>query len=254
MQLGMIGLGRMGGNMTTRLAQRGHDVKTYDPGVESTAASLAELRDQLDAPRAFWLMVPAGEITEDDVPGAARARRARATRSSTAATRTSATRSAATPRRGRARRPLRRRRRVGRDLGARGRLLPDGRRRRRAPCSGSSRSSPRSRPRTATRTSAPSGAGHFTKMVHNGIEYGLMQAYAEGFEVLRAVRVRPRPARDRRHLALRLGRPLVAARAAARRVRDRGRRARARSRATSRTPARAAGRSPRRSPRTCRCR
>ena len=50
--------------------------------------------------------------------------------------------------------------------------------------SGSSRSSPRSRPRTATRTSAPPGAGHFTKMVHNGIEYGLMQAYAEGFEVL----------------------------------------------------------------------
>ncbi len=48
----------------------------------------------------------------------------------------------------------------------------------------SSRSSPRSRRRTATRTSARPGAGHFVKMVHNGIEYGLMQAYAEGFEVL----------------------------------------------------------------------
>ena len=81
---------------------------------------------------------------------------------------------------------------------------------------------PRARARrTATRTSAPSGAGHFVKMVHNGIEYGLMQAYAEGFEVMERVRVRPRPARDRRHLALRLGRPLVAARAAARRVRAR---------------------------------
>src|SRR5271168_1799878 len=65
MQLGMIGLGRMGGNMTTRLTQAGHDLKTYDPGVAGTASSLAELRDQLDAPRAFWTMVPAGKITED---------------------------------------------------------------------------------------------------------------------------------------------------------------------------------------------
>src|SRR6478672_1018908 len=64
MELGMIGLGRMGGNMATRLRNAGHDVKTYDPGVESTASTLAELRDQLAAPRAFWLMVPAGEITE----------------------------------------------------------------------------------------------------------------------------------------------------------------------------------------------
>ena len=66
MQLGMIGLGRMGGNMVKRLEERGHELKTYDPGVETrTAASLAELRDQLDAPRAFWLMIPAGKITED---------------------------------------------------------------------------------------------------------------------------------------------------------------------------------------------
>src|SRR3954466_2352744 len=65
MQLGMIGLGRMGGNMTKRLSERGHDLKTYDPGVESTAKTLEELRDQLDAPRSFWMMVPAGKITED---------------------------------------------------------------------------------------------------------------------------------------------------------------------------------------------
>jgi len=64
MELGMIGLGRMGGNMTTRLERDGHDVKTYDPGVESTAATLEELRDQLDAPRAFWMMVPSGQVTE----------------------------------------------------------------------------------------------------------------------------------------------------------------------------------------------
>src|SRR5919205_1912546 len=64
MQLGMIGLGRMGGNMTKRLEEHGHDVKTFDPVVTSTASSLAELRDQLERPRAFWMMVPAGEITE----------------------------------------------------------------------------------------------------------------------------------------------------------------------------------------------
>ena len=65
MQLGMIGLGRMGGNMTKRLAERGHDMKTYDPQVESTATTLEELAAQLAAPRAFWMMVPAGKITED---------------------------------------------------------------------------------------------------------------------------------------------------------------------------------------------
>src|SRR5258708_6632120 len=65
MQLGMIGLGRMGGNMAKRLEEHGHDMKTYDPGVKGTASSLEELRDQLGAPRSFWMMVPAGKITED---------------------------------------------------------------------------------------------------------------------------------------------------------------------------------------------
>src|SRR5438270_243323 len=66
MQLGMIGLGRMGNGMTERLREHGHDIKTYDPQVESrTAASLEELKAQLDAPRAFWMMVPAGKVTED---------------------------------------------------------------------------------------------------------------------------------------------------------------------------------------------
>src|SRR3954452_25438917 len=65
MQLGMIGLGRMGGNMAKRLEERGHDMKTYDPSVDSTAKTLEELRDQLDAPRSFWMMVPAGKITEE---------------------------------------------------------------------------------------------------------------------------------------------------------------------------------------------
>ena len=66
MQLGMIGLGRMGHGMTERLREHGHEVQTYDPNVqERTASSLEELKQQLEAPRAFWMMIPAGKITED---------------------------------------------------------------------------------------------------------------------------------------------------------------------------------------------
>src|SRR5512132_1169042 len=65
MQLGMVGLGRMGANMTKRLESAGHELKTYDPQVDSTASSLEELAQQLDAPRSVWLMVPAGIV--DDV-------------------------------------------------------------------------------------------------------------------------------------------------------------------------------------------
>ena len=158
-------------------------MKTYDPGVDSTAATLEELRDQLDAPRAFWMMVPAGKITEDTFQAAARARRGRATRSSTAATRTSATRSAAT-----------------REAAEQGIHFVD------AGVSGGiwglevgyclmvggddeavKRLEPiflSLAPDDGYAHVGGSGAGHFTKMVHNGIEYGLMQAYAEGFEVL----------------------------------------------------------------------
>ena len=67
MQLGMVGLGRMGGNLTDRLRAAGHDVKTFDPRVDSTASTLEELAKQLDAPRAVWLMVPAGIV--DSVVG-----------------------------------------------------------------------------------------------------------------------------------------------------------------------------------------
>ena len=98
----------------------------------------------------------------------------------------------------------------------------------------------------------PSGAGHYVKMVHNGIEYGLLQAYAEGYEILSASKTlsRARPAPDRRAVAARQRRALVAQRARRERVRQ-GREARRRSRATSPTRARGGGRWPRRSSRTC---
>ena len=99
----------------------------------------------------------------------------------------------------------------------------------------------------------PSGAGHFVKMVHNGIEYGLMQAYAEGFEILRELRVRastctrsPASGATARSSAPGCSSSLHAA------FEQDGDRARGHRAATSRTPARAAGRSPRRSTRTCR--
>ena len=184
MQLGMIGLGRMGGNMTTRLAQRGHDMKTYDPQVESTAKSLEELRDQLTAPRAFWMMVPAGKITEDTfqtllsaaAPGDVIVDGGNSNFHDS--------------------------KRRYEDAKAKGIKFVD------AGVSGGvwglengyclmvgGDDDAVALVEPVFRDLAPpdgyahvgaAGAGHFTKMVHNGIEYGLMQAYAEGFEVLKS--------------------------------------------------------------------
>src|SRR3712207_2832095 len=77
MQIGMVGLGRMGANMTVRLERGGHDVVAFDVNPEAVsaataegaggAASLADLVETLRAPRAVWVMVPAGEITEGTV-------------------------------------------------------------------------------------------------------------------------------------------------------------------------------------------
>src|SRR5690606_26735110 len=68
MKLGMVGLGRMGGNMAARLTEAGHEVVGYDPHSDaSQVASLAELVERLDAPRLVWVMVPAGDPTEQVV-------------------------------------------------------------------------------------------------------------------------------------------------------------------------------------------
>jgi 6-phosphogluconate dehydrogenase len=183
MQLGMIGLGRMGHGMTERLSEHGHDMKTYDPNVaERTSTSLAELKEQLEAPRAFWMMIPAGKITEDTfkqlleiadegdiiVDGG------------NSNFRDSKRRYVEAKHKGI----------HFIDAGVSGGvwgleigfcLMVGG------------DDEPVQRlepifealaPEAGYAHVGPSGAGHFVKMVHNGIEYGLMQAYAEGFEVM----------------------------------------------------------------------
>jgi 6-phosphogluconate dehydrogenase len=183
MQLGMIGLGRMGGNMTTRLTERGHDLKTYDRSSETrTAKSLEELRDQLDVPRTFWLMIPAGAPTEEAFQRLLELADAGDTIVDGGNSNF---------------RDSQRRYRAAReksihfvDAGVSGGIwgLRNGY------ClmvGGDDEAVQRIEP--VFKDLAPedgyahvgaSGAGHFTKMVHNGIEYGLMQAYAEGFEVM----------------------------------------------------------------------
>jgi 6-phosphogluconate dehydrogenase len=183
MQLGMIGLGRMGNGMTERLREHGHDVKTYDPAVESrTAASLEELRSQLDAPRAFWMMIPAGKITEDTFQELLKL----ADEGDTIVDGGNSN--------------FRDSQRRCAEANAKGIHFVD------AGVSGGiwglqvgfclmvgGDDEPVQRLEPIFTALAPedgyahvgaSGAGHFTKMVHNGIEYGLMQAYAEGFEII----------------------------------------------------------------------
>jgi 6-phosphogluconate dehydrogenase len=182
-QLGMIGLGRMGSGMTERLREGGHDVQTYDPNVESrTAGSLSELKQQLQAPRAFWMMIPAGKITEDVFQELLEVADEGDTivDGGNSNFRDSQRRSAEAAKHGL----------HFVDAGVSGGiwglevgfcLMVGG------------EQEPVKRLEPIFSTLAPeegyahvggSGAGHFVKMVHNGIEYGLMQSYAEGFEIM----------------------------------------------------------------------
>ncbi|HXE80927.1 MAG TPA: decarboxylating 6-phosphogluconate dehydrogenase [Vicinamibacterales bacterium] len=211
MQLGMIGLGRMGSNMVRRLMRGGHECVVYDVDPNSVktlagegatgSASLAEFAAALRPPRAAWVMVPAGEATDRVVLDLARhfepgdvivdggnthfkddVRRARA---------------------------LKERGIEYVDVGTSGgvwglergyclmiggseeavrRLEPVFRTL--APGKGHVPSVPGGSYDLSTAEEGflycgPNGAGHFVKMIHNGIEYGLMQAYAEGFDILR---------------------------------------------------------------------
>ena len=211
MQIGVIGLGRMGGNITRRLIQNGHEAVVYDHDANAVAtlrqdgaigaAGVDKLVKQLEPPRAVWLMLPAGKITEDTIDQLAEllapgdiiidggntfwkddVRRAK---------------------------KLKERAIHYVDVGTSGGIWGlergycmmiggakdvvehlDPLFKALAPGLGNA-------PRTLGRDgrdpraelgyihAGPTGAGHFVKMVHNGIEYGLMQAFAEGFDILK---------------------------------------------------------------------
>ena len=194
MELGMIGLGRMGANMARRLLRGGHKVVGFDPQAQARTAlegdgggsadSLAALVAALPAPRAVWMMVPAGAITDGTVetlagllsPGDVLIDGGNSNYKDT----------------------LRRAAQLAQhdvsyvDAGTSGGVwgLDEGYA---LMVGGDAAVVERLRPIFETLAPAkdkgwgrvgPVGSGHFTKMVHNGIEYGLMQAYAEGFSIL----------------------------------------------------------------------
>jgi 6-phosphogluconate dehydrogenase len=184
MQLGMVGLGRMGANMAERLRRGGHEVIGYDRNPDiSDAASLVELVERLAAPRVAWVMVPAGDATEQTINELSDLLQAGdlIADGGNSNFRDSMRRSE--------------------ELKAKGIEFID------AGTSGGiwglengfclmaggaadafSRIEPVLKtlaPEDGYAHVGPSGAGHFTKMVHNGIEYAMAQSYAEGFEILR---------------------------------------------------------------------
>ncbi len=184
MKLGMVGLGRMGGNMTERLRADGHEVMTYDRSSEErTASSLEELVGQLEAPRVVWLMIPAGDPTEEactELLGLLEAgdvivdggnsnfrdsqRRHEEAEVDGIHFLDSGTSGGI----------------WGREVGYCLMVGGDD-----EPVSLVEPVFLTLAPEGGYAHVGPSGAGHFVKMIHNGIEYGLMQAYAEGFEIMR---------------------------------------------------------------------
>ena len=224
MQLGMIGLGRMGGNIVRRLMRNGHTCVVYDrdqkvvqglAGEGATAAdSLQDMVSKMQAPRAIWVMLPAGKITEDTIgqlkdlmqdgdividggnsfykDDIRRSEELRAAKNIKYCD-------------------------VGTSGGVwgidRGYCMMIGGDddvvkhldpilRTLAPGKGTIDVTPHregkdERAENGYLYCGPAGSGHFVKMVHNGIEYGLMQAYAEGFDILKHADSEARPANAR---------------------------------------------------------
>ncbi|ABM10854.1 MULTISPECIES: phosphogluconate dehydrogenase (NAD(+)-dependent, decarboxylating) [Mycolicibacterium] len=189
MQLGLIGLGKMGFNMRARLRDGGHDVVGFDPRPEvSDVASLADLAARLSAPRVVWVMVPSGTVTDSTIselagvlsPGdlVIDGGNSRYTED------------------GRHANLLAEKGIAFIDAGVSGGIwgLTEGYG---LMVGGSDADVARAMPIFETLRPpgpledgfvhvGPVGAGHFAKMVHNGIEYALMTAYAEGYEMLAA--------------------------------------------------------------------
>jgi len=198
MELAMIGLGRMGGNMASRLLRGGHRVVVQNRSPEPVraaeaegaegATSLDDVVARLAAPRVVWLMLPAGQVTEDAVMllGERLSAGDVLVDGGNSNYKDTMRRAAILAERG-----------IDFvDSGTSGGIwgLAEGYS---LMVGGRPEAIARLRPALATLAPAadrgwahvgPPGAGHFVKMVHNGIEYGLMQAYAEGFEILRAKR------------------------------------------------------------------
>lgn len=210
MQLGMIGLGRMGANMVRRLMRGGHECVVYDRSAEAIqgmvgegakgADSLATLVKSLAAPRAVWIMVPAGGPTESTVSALAELLEPGDTiidggnsffkddvrRGQMLAPKKITYVDAGTSggvyglERGYCLM-------VGGDTAAVKRLDPIFKTL--APGAGSVEKTPNRKTAGTAEEGylhcGPTGAGHFVKMVHNGIEYGIMQALAEGFDIMK---------------------------------------------------------------------
>ena len=223
MQLGMIGLGRMGGNIVRRLMRHGHTTVVYDrdtKAVSSLAAdgsvgagSLEEFVSKLEKPRTIWVMLPAGRITEDTI-----AQLAKLMESGDVIIDGGNTFWQDDVRRGKT---LKERglhyidvgtsggvwgldrgycMRIGGDKAVVDRLDPIFASL--APGAGDIPRTPGrddrdSRVERGYIHAGPVGAGHFVKMIHNGIEYGLMQAYAEGFDILKNASSEALPAEHR---------------------------------------------------------
>jgi 6-phosphogluconate dehydrogenase len=194
MQIAMVGLGKMGANMAQRLMRGGHKVVGFDPAVDArsaleqkgadSAATLDQMVGKLGAPRVIWLMVPAGAITDSTITALLPLLAAGDTiidggNSNYLDTKRRAAAVA--------------QRRINYvDSGTSGGVwgLAEGYS---LMIGGDEAVVERLRPIFETLAPAkdrgwgrvgPVGSGHFTKMIHNGIEYGMMQAYAEGFSIL----------------------------------------------------------------------
>jgi 6-phosphogluconate dehydrogenase len=223
MQLGMIGLGRMGGNIVRRLMRQGHSTVVYDKDAKAVAglaadgavgsATLEEFIAKLERPRTAWVMLPAGHITETTIDAIAGAMQ-----EGDVIIDGGNTFWQDDVRRGKA---LKERGIHYVDVGTSGGvwgldrgycMMIGGEKQvvdRLDPIFAALAPGAGDIPRTEGREgrdprieqgyihAGPVGAGHFVKMIHNGIEYGLMQAYAEGFDILKNANIEALPADHR---------------------------------------------------------